>query len=182
VLLAALREKAWFVLAGLLVLGGVLLGAALPAFELPTPLLAWAIGGPMIAAGLWVGLFLARVPHTQVWLDRDRRRVLLVSGRSGVPESKFADGRARSLDDFDHVRIYMRWSLASGADDHDQEVWLVTLEGRIPFTSEDGTVHLHGDAPPIGEFASDLSARKLAAEVGFHTGLKILDTGHDRTA
>ncbi len=58
----------------------------------------------------------------------------------------------------------------------------MTLEGRIPFASADGTVRLHADALPIGEFSSEIPARRLAAVVGSQTGLKILDTGHDNTA
>jgi len=80
------------------------------------------------------------------------------------------------------VRVYKRWHMGHGADEQDQEVWHVTLEGRIPFASTDGTVHRHDEALGIGEFASEFAARRLAAEVGLQTGLKILDTGHDRTA
>jgi hypothetical protein len=76
----------------------------------------------------------------------------------------------------------MRWQIAQNIDEQDQEIWMVTLEGPIPFASTDGTVHLHDEALPIGNFASEFTARKLAAEVAFHTGLKILDTGHGQTA
>ncbi len=182
VLLAANREKWWIVLAALLLVGGALVAAAFPGLELPSRMLNWALGGSMIVAGAWVGLFLGRVPYRQVWLDRDRRRVVVIAGRSGSPKAKLAEAPGRSLDGFDHVRLYQRWSIAEHIEQHDQEVWSVTLEGRIPFASADGTVNLRADALPLGEFGSEIPARRLAAEVGFHTGLKILDTGHDKTA
>ena len=118
----------------------------------------------------------------QIWLDRDRRRVLIIGERTRQPEAKLADAPGRSLDKFDHVRVYMRWQIAQNSDQDDQEIWFVTLEGRIPFASADGTVHLHDEAMPIGNYASEFTARKVAAVVAFHTGLKILDTGHDQTA
>jgi hypothetical protein len=136
----------------------------------------------MIAAGVGVGLVLGWMPYRQVWLDRDRRRVLVIGGRTRNPRAKLADAPGRSLDGFHHVRVYQRWRIAEGADQSDQEIWYVTLEGAIPFASADGTVHLHDEALPIGEFGGQLGARRLAAVVGAHTGLKILDTGHDQTA
>ena len=182
VLLAANREKWWFLLAALLVTAGALVGPSTPGLALPAPVLNWLLGGALVATGLGVGFGLARVPYRQVWLDRDRRRVLVIDGRTRNPKAKLADAPSRSLDDFDHVRLYMRWQIAQGADEDDQEIWMVTLEGHIPFASADGTVQLHDEALPIGSFASDRTAREVAAEVAFHTGLKILDTGHDQTA
>ncbi len=182
VLLVANREKWWYLLTALLVAAGALVGPSVPGLELPDPILNWVLGGVLIAAGLGVGLLLARVPYRQVWLDRDRRRVLIIGGRTGRSEAKLADAPGRSLDDFDHVRVYMRWQIAQSLDEDDQEIWMVTLEGPIPFASTDGTVHLHDEALPVGNFASEFTARKVAAEVAFHTGLKILDTGHDQTA
>jgi len=182
VLLAANREKWWLLLAALLVAAGALVGACARGLELPDPVLNWAFGGVLTVVGLGVGLYLARVPYRQVWLDRDRRRVLIIGGRAGSSAAKLAHAPGRSLDDFDHVRVYMRWQIAEGVDEHDQEIWTVTLEGPIPFASTDGTVHLHDEALPIGRFSSELTARKVAAEVASLTGLKILDTGHDQTA
>jgi hypothetical protein len=182
VLLAASREKWWFLLAALLVAAGALAGPSVSGLEFPEPMLNWVLGGVLIAAGLGVGFFLGHVPYQQVWLDRDRRRVLIIGGRTRRPEAKLAHAPGRSLDDFDHVRVYMRWQIAQNIDEQDQEIWMVTLEGPIPFASTDGTVHLHDEALPIGNFASEFTARKLAAEVAFHTGLKILDTGHGQTA
>ncbi|MBW2244640.1 MAG: hypothetical protein JRH01_21880 [Deltaproteobacteria bacterium] len=181
VLLAANREKWWFLLAALLVAAGALVGLGFPGLELPDPTINRVLAGVLIAAGLAVGFLLAGIPYQQIWLDRDRRRVLIIGGRTRHPEAKLADAPGRSLDEFDHVRVYMRWRIAQSADEHDQEIWLVTLEGPIPFASADGTVHLHDEALSIGNFASEFAARKVAAEVAFHTGLKILDTGHDQT-
>jgi hypothetical protein len=181
-LLAANRERWWNLLVALLVVGGGLVGATVPGLELPSRALNWALGGAMIAAGLGVFFVLAHAPYRQVWLDRDRRRVLIIGGRTRNPEAKLAEAPGRALDDFDHVRVYQRWRLAESVDEHDQEVWYVTLEGPLAFASADGTVHLHDEALPIAEFAGEFSARRLAAVVGFHTGLKILDTGHDQTA
>ncbi|MBW2268982.1 MAG: hypothetical protein JRH16_10410 [Deltaproteobacteria bacterium] len=182
VLLAANRERWWLLLTALLVGVGGLVGPSFPGLELSDPMLNWVLGGFLIAAGLGVGFLLAHVPYRQIWLDRDRRRVLIIGGRTRWPETKLADAPGRSLDGFDHVRVYMRWQIAEGVDEHDQEVWMVALEGPIPYASVDGTVHLHDEALPIGNYSSEFTARKIAAEVAFHTGLKILDTGHDQTA
>ncbi len=181
VLLAANREKWWFLLAALFVAAGALLGVSFPGLELPNPVLNPMLGGVLIAAGLAVGFFLAHVPYRQVWLDRDRRRVLIIGGRTRHPEAKLAEAPGRSLDDFDHVRVYMRWQIAQAIDEHDQEIWMVSLEGRIPYSSAAGVAHLHGEALPIADSTNEFAARKLAAVVGHHTGLKILDTGHDQT-
>lgn len=108
--------------------------------------------------------------------------MLVIGRKTGSPEAKLAHARGRSLDEFDHVRVYMRWQIAEGADETDREIWIVTLEGRIPFASPDGTVHLHAEALPVGGFASEFAAHRLAAVVAFHTGLKMLDTGHDQTS
>lgn len=182
VLLAANREKTWYLLSALLLPLGALVGFSFPGLALPDPMLNWGIGGVMIAAGLGVGFFLARVPYRQVWLDRDRRRVLIIGGRRGSPEAKLADAPGRSLDGFHHVRVYMRWQIAESIEDSDQEIWFVTLEGPIPFASADGTVHLHDEALPIGSYGSEFTARKVAAVVALHAGFKILDTGHDQTS
>jgi len=182
VLLAANREKWWLLLAALLLGLGALVSPTGPGLDLLDPMLNWALAGVLIAAGLGVGFFLAHLPYRQVWLDRDRRRVLIIGGRSGRPEAKLADAPGRSLDNFDHVRLYMRWQIAESIDENDQEIWMVTLEDRIAFASADGMVHLHDEALRIGEYASEFTARRVAAEVAFHTGLKILDTGHDQTA
>ncbi len=182
VLLAANREKSWFLLAALLVVASALVGSSFPGLELPDPMLNWVLGGVLLTAGLGVGFFLGHVPYEQVWLDRDRRRVLVTAGRTGSPESKLADAPGRSLDEFNHVRVYMRWRISQDTEGSDQEVWFVALEGHIPFASADGTVQLHQDGMPVGNYGSDITARKVAAQVGLHTGLKILDTGHDKTA
>jgi hypothetical protein len=182
VLLAANREKWWFVLAALLVAVGALVGISFPGLELPNPLFNQGLGGALIAAGLAVGFVLAGMPYQQVWLDRDRRRVLVIGGRSRNPQAKLADAPGRSLDQFDHVRVYMRWQIAQSIEENDQEIWMVTLEGRIPFASNDGRVHLHNEAMTIGTYSSEFTARKVAAQVAFHTGLKLLDTAHDQTS
>lgn len=182
VLLAANREKWWFLLAALLVALGALVGISFSGLELPNPLFNLVLGGVLIAAGLAVGFGLAGMPYEQLWLDRDRRRVLVIAGRTRNPEAKLADAPGRSLDQFDHVRVYMRWQIAQSIEENDQEVWMVTLEGPIPFASSDGTVHLHDEAMPIGTYSSEFTARKVAAQVAFHTGLKVLDTGHDQTS
>jgi hypothetical protein len=80
VLLAASREKWWFLLAALLVAAGALAGPSVSGLEFPEPMLNWVLGGVLIAAGLGVGFFLGHVPYQQVWLDRDRRRVLIIGG------------------------------------------------------------------------------------------------------
>ena len=43
-------------------------------------------------------------------------------------------------------------------------------------------MHLHDEAMPIGSYSSEFTARRVAAQVAVHTGLKVLDTGHDQTA
>ncbi len=182
VLLAANREKVWFLLAAVLVAAGALVSAPMRGLELPDPVFNWVLGGVLVAAGLAVGFVLGLAPYEQVWLDRDRRRVLIISGRTRHPEAKFADAPGRSLDDFHHVRLYMRWRIAIDTESSDQEVWMVTLEAHIPFASAAGVVHLHDESLPIAESTSEFAARKLAAQVAVHTGLKMLDTGHDNTA
>jgi hypothetical protein len=182
VLLAAKRERWWYVLAALLISFGGLVFASTPGLEMPSSVLNWSLGAIMILAGLTVAFILAGIPYEQVWLDRDRGQVLVVGGRTRNPVSRLAEAPGRSLDGFHHVRLYQRWQLGLGVDERDQEVWFVTLEGAIPHASEDGLVHLHDGAMPIGRYSSEFTARKIAAVVGFHTGLKILDTGHDQTA
>jgi hypothetical protein len=122
VLLAANREKWWLALAALLIAAGTLVGISFPGLELPTTFFNQVLGGGLIAVGLAVGVVLAGMPYEQVWLDRDRdrRRVLVIAGRTRSPEAKLADAPGRSLDQFDHVRVYMRWQIAEGADEHDQ--------------------------------------------------------------
>jgi len=182
VLLASNRAGWWYVFAVLLLGFGALVAATTSGLELPSPRMNWALGASMIAAGFAVAFHLGATPYEQIWLDRDRRCVLVVSGRTRNPLPRLADAPGRSLDEFDHVRVFQRWRMAQGADDSDQEVWFVTLEGRIPFASEDGLVHLHDETMSVGEYSSEFTARRVAAVVSFHTGLKILDTGHDQTA
>lgn len=182
VLLAANREKLWFLLAGFEIMSGLFIALALPAFEVWSPELCWFVGGGFIATGIAVGAVLGWMPHEQIWLDRDARRVLIVRGRTSDPHSKFADAPSRPLDEFHHVRLFQRWSISTDIDTDDQVVWFVTLEGPIAHAGSDGRVHLHDDALPIIETSSESEARRIAAIVAYHTGLKILDTGHDQTA
>ncbi len=179
--LAVSYEKWWYLLVAAAVALGWLGASALSICGSPHPgLLALGAGAVLGVAGL--GTYLARTAYRQVWLDRDRRRVLVVEGRAREIAVRLAQAPGRSLDEFDHVRLYMRWQLAHGADGVDQEVWFVTLEGPISHAGSDGRVHLHPDALPLGEMRGESAARQLAADAARLTGLRILDTGHDATA
>ncbi|MGH0030562.1 MAG: hypothetical protein ACQGVC_12275 [Myxococcota bacterium] len=181
VLLAESREWAWTLLAAAMGMVAGLAWAALPVFEPARPLLAWLPAGVPALAIAAFAFRRARVPYRQVWLDRDTRRVLVL-GRTRATRSELAEVPGRPLDDFDHVRLYMRWQITRDIDQDDQEVWHVTLEGPISHAGSDGRVHLHPDALLLSELRSEPAARRLAAEVAFHTGLRVLDTGHDGTA
>lgn len=182
VLLAANREHWWFFLVAVTTFLGVAAWGTRSAIPLPVPDLVWWIGDAGIVGLAAFGIYMARVPYRHVWLDRDRGVVLVTKGRSRNVESRLAIASGHPLDDFDHVRVYMRWQMATDIDQEDQEVWHVTLEGSIPWAGTDGRVHVRSDALPVGEYRSGVAARRLAAEVAFHTGLRILDTGHDQTA
>ncbi len=176
VLLAANRERWWYLLVAALLGVGAVCAVTLPAFGLPWP--AWWLGGGLVAAGCALGLYLARTPYRRVWLDRDRRRVFAVEGR----RAKLRELPGRSLEDFAHVRLHMRWQLSHDPQYEDQEAWYVTLEGPLAWAGSDGRVRLHPEGLRVAEFRSADEARRLAADVAALTGLGILDTGHDGTA
>ncbi len=178
VLLAANREYWWYPMVAAVVFTFGFAALSLRAIEPEDPTLFWLVGGALIVTLSALGLYLARVPYRTLWLDRDRGRVLVVEGR----RVELQEAAEHSLDLFDHVRLYMRWQLATSIDQNDQEIWFVTLEGPIAYAGSDGGVQLRFDSLLVGEMSSEYAARQLAAEVAYHTGLKILDTGHDQTA
>lgn len=176
VLLAAPRERSGYLLAAAL-LGVALLGAiVVTAFELPWT--ASLPGGVLLALGCAFAIRRARTPYRQVWLDRDRGRVLVIEGR----RRPVGDAPGRELGEFAHVRLWMRWSISHDPQFDDQESWSVALEGPIRWAGSDGRVHLRPDGVLLGGFRSGEEARRLAADVGALTGLPILDTAHDGTA
>ena len=179
--LVANREHWWWFMVAAVVAASACFGPALLSFEILEPVWVALLGAGAAAIAV-SGIRLARVPYRRLWLDRDRRQLFVLEGRTSRPEAKLAEVAGRSLDGFDHVRLYMRWQIATDADGSDEEVWFVALEGPIRWAGSDGRVHLRSDALLVGEHRSEVAARRLAASVAHITGLQILDTGHDQTA
>ncbi len=169
-------ERSWIGLLPALVLGG--LGAAgcfggleVSAEELP---FFREICGLVLALAVAIAVLTCWVPRHQVWLDRNRREVLLVKGRTLSAEKSLVDGTRRSVDGFDHVRLCEREYAQELGSDSTRTEYRVSLEGPIPFAFDDGRTHSRSDALHLASFSGERSARRFAAEVGYHVGLRIL--------
>ena len=87
-----------------------------------------------------------------------------------------ADATRRSVDGCSHVRLCDReYAIEAGDDTHATRTdYLVSLEGPIPFGFDDGRVHSSSDALHLAKFSGERTARRCAAEAGYHIGLRIL--------
>jgi hypothetical protein len=132
--------------------------------------------GLLLAIGVALAVINCWMPARQVWFDRGRREVLLVEGRGLSAEKSLANATRRSVDGFDHVRLCEREYAPELGDDSNmtRTDYLVSLEGPIGFAFDDGRVHSRSDALRLARFGSERSARRFAAEVGYHVGLRIL--------
>ncbi len=111
-------------------------------------------------------------------LDRDGRRVILVRGR----RTSIQGGNSSPLEDFHHVRLYMRWSMSTDTQFDDQPVWTVALEPRVFWADRSGRILLHPKGLEVASGLDEQRARQVAGEVAYHTGLPILNTAHEHTA
>jgi len=130
----------------------------------------------LLAAGVAIAVINRWVPVRQVWFDRNRREVLFLEGRTLSVEKSLSDATRCSVDGFDHVRLCEREYAPELGDDSNlaRTDYLVSLEGPIRFAFDDGRVHSRSDALRLARFGSERSARRFAAEVGYHVGLRIL--------
>ncbi len=135
------------------------------------------IGSVLIALGVVIGVVGYRIPYRQIWYNRDQRKLVILEGRALSAEKLFADAKRFDIDGYDHVRLCERQYAPGPGEDSDTErvEWIVSLEGPIPYAFADGRVHARGDALELARFRSGRTARRLAAEVAHHAGLKILE-------
>ena len=175
VCLGAPREGVWLMFTVALGLAGVGLGFA--GWIIPDARWAAYAGLALLALAGFFGGHLYRLPPRQVWLDRDRRTVHILKGRTAAPEARLADTSGRPVSDFHHVRICHREYAPQLGDEHQRttHVWIVGLEGRIPYGDEDGRVHSRRDAVELAALENDHAARRLAAHAALATGLPILE-------
>jgi hypothetical protein len=128
--------------------------------------------GAAIAAGVYW------LPRRQIWFDRNRREFLFVESRAASARKSLINATRRSADGFGHVRLCEReYAPEPNADidsDYPRSEYLIRLEGPIAFALDDGRVHSRPDALHLATFSGEREARRFAAEVGFHVGLRIL--------
>jgi hypothetical protein len=130
----------------------------------------------LLVLGAAIAVLGCLMPSRQVWFDRNRREVLFVEGRTLSAKKSLIDATRRSVDGFDHVRLCEReYAPELGSDtDETRTEYFVSLEGPIAFAFDDGRVHSRSDALHLASFAGERTARRFAAEVGYHVGLRIL--------
>jgi len=159
----------------LMLLGAVLSFAPLGLPKNLLPLTETA-GVVLALLGVAFGFIAFRRPKRQVWLDRDRREILLVEARSPIGEAALLHATRYSPDGYAHVRLCEREYAPEIGSDSDQGpiVYFVSLEGPIAYASADGGVHSRSDALHLATFSAERRARRFAAEVGHHLGLRIL--------
>jgi hypothetical protein len=133
-------------------------------------------GSVLLLVGVAIAVLCCLMPRRQVWFDRNRREILLVEGRLLSVAKALANATRRSAEGFAHVRLCEReYAPELGSDsDASRTEYLVRLEGPIPFASDDGRVHSRSDALHLASFSAERTARRFAAEVGYHVGLRIL--------
>ncbi len=176
VCLAVQRQGLWLGAAiALLVVGTVLLVGPLgkDLSRLPyREVGSWAL----IATSIVFAAFGYWIPNRQIWFDRDRQQLLFLEHRALSPERHLTDARRSDARGYDHVRLCEREYANELPDSSDQgrTVYYVSLEGPIPYAFDDGRVHTRDDALQIAEFTSVRPARRLAAQLGYCTGLRIL--------
>jgi hypothetical protein len=94
-----------------------------------------------------------------------------------VSSVRSPDARCCDIEGFSHVRLCERHYAPRLGDepDTDHAEWIVSLEGPVPYAFDDGRVHTRSDAVELVRFRSGRGARRLAAEVAYHAGLRILE-------
>jgi hypothetical protein len=139
------------------------------------PILRFA-GSVLLATGVAIAVLLCLMSRRQVWFDRNQCAVLLVEGRTLSVAKALANATRRSTEGFSHVRLCEReYAPELGSDsDASRTEYRVGLEGSIPFAFDDGRVHSRSDALHLASFSGERAARRFAAEVGYHVGLRIL--------
>jgi hypothetical protein len=165
-------ERDWIAFLPAFVLVGFGAGLSSMATQMPYGRLT---GGILLFLGTIVAL-LAWLPKRQVWLDRNQREILFLEGRTVLAKKALAHVTRRSVDGFSHVRLCEReYAIEAGDDTHATRIdYLVSLEGPIPFGFDDGRVHSRSDALHLAKFSGERTARRCAAEAGYHVGLRIL--------
>ncbi|MBW2693911.1 MAG: hypothetical protein JRE57_14965 [Deltaproteobacteria bacterium] len=173
-------ERAWIWLMPAFVLSGF--GAL--GFILPLGFKASQISYVNFAAfslilfGATIAAVVCWLPNRQIWFDRNRREFLFVEGRARSVRKSLINATRRSADGFAHVRLCEReYAPEPGCNievDSPRTEYLIRLEGPIAYAFDDGRVHSRSDALHLATFAGERKARRFAAEVGFHVGLRIL--------
>jgi hypothetical protein len=170
------RDLIWLLLAGMV--GGAGLAGSFAPLGLPADLVPYArfAGGLLLLVAAAIAIIAALMPKRQVWFDRCRREVLLLESRTFAAEKRLQNATRGSVDGFAHVRLCKREYAPELADETDatRTDYIVSLEGEIPFAFDDGRVHSRSDALHLATFSSERAARRFAAEVGYHVGLRIL--------
>jgi hypothetical protein len=132
----------------------------------------------LILVGASIAAITYWLPRRQVWFDRTRREFLFVEGRARSTTKSLIKATRGSADGFAHVRLCEREYAPEPNSDIDSDYprteYLIRLEGPIPFAFDDGRVHSRSDALHLATFAGEGEARRFAAKVGFHVGLRIL--------
>jgi hypothetical protein len=156
----------------LLAIGGLLVAAAIQTAGFKVSL--GFIGGSIAIALSLTSFGMMCIPYDQVHIDLFQRRVGQIRARFIFFRFREVTGLFRALDEFDHLRIIHRATRDSDGDVYD--VFAVSLEGQIAYSSRDETVHHRSDSVQIRGFSSREVARRYAAQVALACGMKVLDT------
>ncbi len=136
------------------------------------------IGGSLlIAGGIAIGAAGCRFPRREIWFDLKRRQLAILAGKTLSAMPSLTDAERIGLDGFAHVRLCERHYAPEIGDDSNtgRSEWIVSLEGPIPYAFEDGRVHSRSDAVALARFSGERRARRFAARVAYHAGLRILE-------
>ena len=170
------RDFLWLI--PVFLVGGLGLAASFALHGVSESLLPYVrlAGGQLILLSAAIAVYAVWMPSRQVWFDRDRREVLLVESRTLHAKKKLADITRHNVDGFAHVRVCEReYAPEPGSDFNEGRTeYLVRLEGPIPFAFDDGRVHSRSDALHLATFWGERAARRFAAKLGYHAGLRIL--------
>jgi hypothetical protein len=134
-------------------------------------------GSLLIAVGIALAAAGCRIPKREIWFELNRRQIAILEGRTLSATPSLADAKRIELDGFAHVRLCERHTAPEISDDSSdgRSEWIVSLEGPIPYAFDDGRVHSRSDAVILARFAGERRARRFAARVAYHAGLRILE-------